>query len=359
MRKALISGLILSLLFSLPISAHHKPTHPGKPTPTQPTPSITPAPTGYVTRAGQSLWLNGQPYKFVGLQSGIGTCGDSQNFEQNVSQMGQGVDAIRVWWFQNFATTNGVRNWSRLDGVLNSAKSRGIKLVVTLENVWPDCGSFRKTEGWFQSGYTTHRHTNWTVPYKQWVQEVVTRYKNEPTIIIWQLMNEAQADTNGTCSSTAWQSLERFTDDTAATIKAIDPNHLVNLGSIGDGNCGLANDQYKWVQDGPNIDILEIHQYSPNPYSGDQWNGTVKRITQARELNKPLFNGEDGIDVSAQASTLTQRASMFDNKFNVHLNTDGVDGELIWTWNNGRICDSTPGWDICPNDPVFGVLSKY
>src|SRR5665811_519020 len=69
-----------------------------------------------------------------------------------------------------------------------------------------------------------------TVSSRQWVQEVVSRYKNDPTIAMWQLMNEAEiktGDSSSSCASTA--DLYNFATDVSGMVKSIDPNHLVNL----------------------------------------------------------------------------------------------------------------------------------
>jgi hypothetical protein len=338
------------------------------------TPAPTPAPTiaptappsgttsGFVDRQGTRLTLNGADYVFVGMNIGTGICGNNASIETALDAVGSGQNAFRFWMLQQFMTRNGARDWSVFDRVLNAARARGQRVVVTLANHWADCegsGGFQKTEAWYASGYKSQTQPNGTTTYREYVREVVTRYRSDPAVLMWQLVNEPQADLSpgGGCSSTADDTLKAFADDMARLIKSIDSNHLVNLGSIGDGNCGLANDQWKWVQSGADLDVLEIHQYHKTRYSGDQWNGTTVRIRQALELNKPLFNGEDGILLGSETATTAERAAAFDQKFAWHINGDGMVGELLWTWHNGR--SPVSGHDVGPGDPVFAVFRKY
>lgn len=338
------------------------PTATASPTPA-PSSSVAPtlaAPSGYVTRSGQRLLLNGSPFRMVGLNIGTGVCGNTASLTYALDSIGSGQTTFRFWFLQQFATRYGVRDWTTLDAVVAAARARGLKIVATLGNEWADCegpGGFKKTESWFATGYRSSVQPNGTKTYRDWVAEVVARYRDDPAIAIWQFMNEPQADTNGTCSSTADDTLKAFAEDIGGLVKSIDHNHLTNLGSIGDGNCGLAGSQYQTVQSSSNLDVLEIHQYHPWAYSGDQWNGTKVRISQAAALNKPLFNGEDGILLGTEAATVDERAADFDAKLYAHLDQDAMVGELLWTWNNGR----TPitGLDIGAGDPVFDVLRKY
>ena len=72
--------------------------------------------------------------------------------------------------------------------------------------------------------------------------------------------------------------------------------------------------------------------YRETPLDDPQMAG----IRQALELNKPLFNGEDGILLGSETATTAERAAAFDQKFAWHINGDGMVGELLWTWHNGR-----------------------
>ena len=271
---------------------------------------------------------------------------------------------MRAWFFQALATAGGVRDWSAIDHTLAVAQSHGTKVIVTLGNQWQDCdglnggaGSF-KDEAWYTGGYTQPDPAG-TVSYRDWVAEIVERYKNDSTILAWQLMNEAEvkpSEGSGSCSANAAQILKSFADDVSGLVKSIDPNHLVSLGTIGGGQCGAQDEEYESVHDLSTIDLCEFHDYgSPNvPIPGDQWNGLQVRIDQCNALDKPLFVGETGIRQEEVAS-LNARANAFRAKFGAQF-AAGIVGELVWAWNK----DGSPGsYDIGPGDPTLGVLDEF
>ncbi len=221
------------------------------PAPTaKPTPAPTTAPSssGFVGRSGTQLTLGGKPFVFTGFniyqansRSNCSyTMGTGSALDTALSGIGSGNQVFRSWFFQAMATSKGVRDWSAFDHTLAVAKAHGVKVIATLANQWGSCESPTsqyKYASWYQGGYKTQVLATTTVPYRQFVQEVVSRYKNDPTIAMWQLMNEAEIKTNSsTCGSTT--DLYNFTSDVSKLIKSIDSNHLVSLGTMGSSQCG-------------------------------------------------------------------------------------------------------------------------
>jgi|SRR5665811_481122 len=193
-----------------------------------------------------------------------------------------------------------------------------------------------------------------TVSSRQWVQEVVSRYKNDPTIAMWQLMNEAEiktGDSSSSCASTA--DLYNFATDVSGMVKSIDPNHLVNLGTMGGGQCGSQGSDYQKLGAISTIDVLEFHDYGhdltalPSNLTSD--------ISASKALGKPIFVGEAGIQV-ASGGSLATRASEFDAKVTAQLGA-GVGGFLVWSWNNSP---SNPvSWEVGPGDPTLNVIDSH
>jgi mannan endo-1,4-beta-mannosidase len=330
----------------------------------------------FVTRSGTRLMLEGRPYRFTGLNiynansvdncwytlgkggSGLGT---------SLIQMGPGVEAFRGWFFQYLATTNGERDWSAFDHALEVAANRGFRVVATLVNQWGDCEGWDeyadgyKTESWYRTGYKTLPSSpGMPATYRNWVAQVVKRYRNHPAILAWQLVNEAEAKTSydGSCSSTASRTLKAFTADMASLVKSIDSNHLLSLGTMGSGQCGAAGDDYKDLHSVHGIDLCEYHDYDLLRMPGDEWNGLPTRLAQCDELGKPLFVGELGIRTSFVGGQLA-RAQLLRRKLVTQF-AAGVDGALVWDWrdeNHGG--SSLTGYEVGPGDPVLGVLGAY
>ena len=356
-----------------------------KPTPT-PTPTATPtaSPTataaatpvpnaGFVTANGRSLSLAGSPYKFVGVNRynlitidpagpAYQGCGGAWSEAELASWFpelrDQGVNAVRFWAFQRF-TANGT-DFSRLDYVLSLAEQYNIKVIPTFENQWQDCteGGY-KYDSWYASGYLSP-YGPYTMSFRNYVGAVVNRYKNDHRILMWQLMNEAEIKTiGGQCGNP--ETLKSFAADVSAYIKSIDANHLVNIGTMGGGQCGTQGSQYQTLHDIPTVDVCEYHDYnSPTaPMPGDQWNGLQVRFNQCNALNKPLFIGEAGIKSNCSdpdCYTQQQRADLMDAKMAAFYNAGGV-GYAIWSYRDRDGVD--PPWTYDAADPLAQVTGRY
>jgi mannan endo-1,4-beta-mannosidase len=334
------------------------------------TPPLPPPPAGIVTRSGNQLQLNGQPFRATGLDIYNANSNDwcwyrmdGTLLDDAFTSMGPD-NTIRAWFFQPLATANGTRDWTAFDRTLAKAQAHGYKVIATLTDQWGDCGQTDANHGygykdanWYQSAYK-QLDTSGTVSYRDWVQEVAARYVNDSTILAWQLVNEPEV---GDCStvpeSTAAATLKAFAQDVAGAIKAVDPYHLVSLGTIGGGQCGTQADDYKDVMSLSDLDLCEYHDYTPNQaIPGDQWNGLQVRINQCNELNKPLLVGELGVKPSDVGGTLQARADIVAGKLCAQFNA-GVAGILLWNWDkNGSLLDN---YDIGPGDPVLDVLHTW
>lgn len=278
---------------------------------------------------------------------------------------------LRGWFFQRFTVSNGQRDWSRFDKSLTAIRQAGYRIIATLGNEWGDGevnqatgsgpnwdgspGSLKRSTSWYQNGYASVPDPGMLVAYKDWVQEIVERYKDNPAIAFWQLMNEPEAS-SATDGTPGVDLLRNFCDDIGAVVKATDSNHLLSLGSIGTGQTGLANNDYVTVHASPYINICEVHDYSPNSttLAGDQWNGLAVRVQQAQTLRKPIFVGEFGNIVgAAECPTYEDRATLFSQKLQTYF-TSGFAGALLWNYTVNPA--GLNSYDIGPNDPSLGLL---
>jgi hypothetical protein len=321
-----------------------------------------PVASAFVGRSGQQLVLGGKTYTFTGLNvynaNSRGQCGPVVDLGSALDQWGAGKEAIRAWFFQGLATSDGQRDWTAFDQTLATAKAHGYRVIVTLANQWADCdrGYGYKTEQWYRSGYRSPDPAG-TVSYRDYVAEIVARYKDDPTILMWQLMNEAEdrEGPEGPCASDASTVLESWTADVSGLIKSIDPNHLVSLGTLGGGTCGASYTQYQSLHDLSTIDVCEVHD-NGNAYAtlpGDQWNGMQAEFDFCHALGKPAFVGEIAIS-TGEAGTVGDRATRFDAKLSAQFAAGSV-GEVAWLWSPA---DSI-GYDIGPGDPALDVLGSF
>jgi len=124
------------------------------------------------------------------------------------------------------------------------------------------------------------------------------KYKNDPTIMIWELTNEPRCKTDPSGNT-----LQVWMEEMAAYFKSIDSNHLVSTGSEGwygvDGVDYITNNQIA------NIDACSIHMFPDDNYlsekDAEEW--ITKRIDDAKNIiGKPVYVGEFGKKVDRDAS---------------------------------------------------------
>src|SRR2546430_3640687 len=344
-----------------------------------PAPPRAPGPPGFVQRAGSRLVLDGEPYVFTGLNiynaaTASGHCwypmAHDGVLDATLDAIGPGKVAFRAWFFQYEATSDGRRDWSTFDQTLATARAHGQKVIATLTDQWGNCEGWPdrdagyRNEAWYREGYRRDP----TAPglpatYREWVSEVVTRYRDDPTILAWPSVNEGEAApaAHGPCPPTATASLVGFATDMAALVKSIDANHLLSLGSIGSGQCGMRGEEYRTVHAVEGIDLCEYHDYDhpAEPVPGDEWNGLAVRLAQCRELSKPLFTGELGLRPGEADGTLAGRAALLDAKVRGQLSAGGV-GVLVWAWRNAENGGSAlDDFYVGPGDPALTVLAGY
>ncbi len=336
-----------------------------------PAPPSTSAPSGtspFVTAWGTALYLGGQRFRFVGVNrydlltinppgGPYRGCGDSWTDDQLAQWFSevkdQGSTAVRFWVFQRF-TTSGA-DLAQMDKLLALAGQYGIKLVPVLENQWSSCtaGGY-KYDSWYQSGYLSP-YDGYPLSYKDYVGRIVSRYKDDPRILMWQLMNEAEGkDTSGNSDA---QALYGLALDMSGFVKSIHPNHLVSLGTMGGGQPGTQGNDYRWIHSISTIDVLEFHDYNEETVSfpGD----LAQRVQDSISLSKPLFVGESGIlsdCTGPRCYSPDQRATLFDAKIGAAFAND-VSGYMIWSYRDAA---SPPiEYMFTATDPLAAVMQKF
>lgn len=244
------------------------------PTMTTAHPTQDPAPSGFVTRSGPDFVLDGAPFRFVGANMynaagdpAIYQCGPWMSdpeveldawFARARADFGGRV--VRFWAFQRY--TNGGTDWRGLDRVMRLANKHGLKVIPVLENHWADCTAGGvKLDTWYAGGYQQPDGEH-ALAYQEYVRRVVTRYRDEPAIFAWMLMNEAEGRTAS--GQDAAEALYTFARDMSAYVKALDPAHLVTLGTIGGGQPGVHGANFERLHGLPTIDFADYHDYGHN-----------------------------------------------------------------------------------------------
>jgi hypothetical protein len=286
------------------------------------------APSGVVYAQGTQLMLDGAPYHFKGLNiynaNSRWNCADDMQttgyLATSLQQLAPVQNAFRAWFFQREAVTNGALDFTAFDNTLALAKQYNMRVIVTLADEGGTCDSGGyKGLAWYQSGYESTVQSPDVETYDAYVHSVVSRYAGNPNILMWQLMNEAQDCTRLTSDGSGCASggcdeqldaaaLQQWATTVGGEVHAIDPTHLVNVGTLGGelcgenetseyGNTGLTD--YAALYSVPNIDVCEVHDYGAPalglPNDATKETPVEQSIDQCAALNKPIFVGEIGM----------------------------------------------------------------
>jgi mannan endo-1,4-beta-mannosidase len=368
----------------------------------------------FVRRTGNVLRLDNQQFRFAGSNNYY-LMYKSQFMVDDVlsAAAGNNLRVMRIWgsldignqdgsnsirgksegvYFQYWdgtapAYNDGDDGLKRLDYVIYKAGQLGLKLVIPFVNNWNDFGGMDQYVRWRDSStpddqvwyhdsfYTDAVIRQW---YKNWIAHLLNRvniytgvaYKNDPTIMTWELGNEPRCLSAGAyprSQSCTTQTLIAWADEMSTYIKSIDDKHLVSVGDEGfycipgaidwTENCGEGVDTVAFTAL-ENIDVMSFHLYpdgwGKNVAWGTQW--IQRHFQDAKALDKPAMLGEFGLlDKSMRNPNYKQWTDTV-------LNSGGA-GALYWILSgkqdDGSLYPDYDGFTVyCPT-PVCTTLSNF
>lgn len=275
------------------------------------------APTEVIRPHGNEFILNGKAFRFIGVNiRGLAHYGkgdvlpytNASHIDENLNGLqSMGGKVVRLFAPVRFASHQ--ENVNRLKNVLDKMEPKGIKAIVCLTDLYTSSFNPQGDDGyymvqpngwdllddsWFKTGYK--------INYKPFVQLAVNQLKDHNAIFAWELGNELTdiKDPNAIIA---------FTSDMAATIKNIDPYHMVTTGFISVDHIQIGETAGYQLYADPNIDFITVHSYN-----GDDPN--ANRAVHSR-LGKPLLLEEYGWDSSHGSritNTQTQVNKWFDTR---------------------------------------------
>lgn len=145
--------------------------------------------------------------------------------------------------------------------------------------------------------------------FKAYVEQMVTRYKDSPAIMAWELANEPRCGADGVrnlprSEDCTVELMSEWIDEMSTFVKSLDPNHLVTWGGEGGFNVESDDGFYNGYDGGDfdhelsleNIDFGTFHSYP------DWWSKTVEWTDQwvrdhaesGRNAGKPVVHEEYG-----------------------------------------------------------------
>jgi mannan endo-1,4-beta-mannosidase len=358
----------------------------------------------FVRTRGSQFTIAGRPFRFVGFNiydaaaagEGFYSCETVTGGRYTEAQLDSalrymhqqaGATVLRFWAYQTY--TRSGEDWSGIDEVLKAARANGMRVIPVLEDGPGYCttgpaGMAKyeyQNDTWYSAGYKKPYGTA-DLSYRAYVQKIVARYRNNPTILGWEMMNEATSPARVDGEPV----IETFARSIGSLIHSIDPNHLVTVGTESDGYPGASGADFRAVYALPEIDFGSAHDYEapgqggdydPIPMNGLQADGDLPSpastlcqpsdgaplacsVAIARQLGKPMVIDEVAVPASSSdRAALQSRAGLFDRKLAAGFD-HGVSGELVWTFS--KVEEPQAGdFDVLAtdHDPLIPVMRSW
>jgi len=307
------------------------------------------------------------------------------------------LTVIRTWGFGNgqfgysFQPAPNIydeETFAHFDRVIKEASDRNIKLIIPLVNNWEDFGGMCQYVKWcnltnaslcnsaepypFGIGNSVHDlfYTNECTKslYKNYTSYFLNRvntqtgikYKDDPTILAWELANEPRARSDKTCVK-----LNSWIGEMSSYIKSLDSNHLVTTGIDGGYKNKVSNPSWSWWYHGnegqdfflnhnwTTIDFATFHYYSDSFGSEVNVNTWISEHINDSHLilKKPV--------IFEEFNTKTDRANILSSYYALS-EKQKIDGTLFWMLAEKRTSGYDDGYFVyCPEDSACKVISSH
>ena len=304
------------------------------------------APPGLSVSVNGALLKDGKPYRAIGINyfdCFLRTLNDANDtsYEAGFATLAaKGIPFVRFcatgFWPKDMRVylTNRAEYFRRLDGVVQSARRRGIGMIPSLfwfDSTVPDIvgepvdqwGNPRSKTQAFMRGY---------------VREMVTRYRDNPAIWAWEFGNEyslraclpnakdqrppvfpelGTPATRTEHDDLTFTMLQQAFAAFAAEIRKYDPDRLIVTGdSIPRASAWHQDHEGTWTSDTPEefgemlafVNPAPVSAISLHLYEDPDWRHLGQAMEVARKLNKPLFVGEFGVtDATPETEVVFRR----------------------------------------------------
>lgn len=385
----------------------------------------------FITVNGIHLEQDGKPYHFIGTNFWYGAYlgadadfGDRKRLINELDQLHSlGVNNLRIAAASEqsdfylplnppFQYKNGTYNdtlFVGLDFLLHEMGKRNMKAVLFLNNYWDWTGGMSQYVSWAENVeiidptansdmswddymvFSARFYTNEKAQerFKKYIKTIVNRvntfsgisYKDDPSIMAWQLANEPRPNPTGDINESIAQFCN-WVDQTAGYIKSLDTKHLVSIGS--EGSMGSLNklEYAKQSHDSKNIDYVTFHLWPKNwgwykPEQGpDSLQKTLinaknyidEHVNMAAELNKPAVVEEFGLNRDfinyTPKTPVTARDDFYELVFKMvndsKINNLPLAGCNFWGWGGeGRAKHPDAVWRLHDNVYLGDPYSEH
>ena len=191
-----------------------------------------------VHREGNKLVRDGKEIRLIGVNATWLTRGSGfpeEKQDEVLSFLSKYVNCIRVWVLPG-------ADLDKLERLLDLGAKYDLMFGITFETFQEIPEYARFGQSWFDGGYKE--------TYLPFVKETVGRFKGSPQIAFWQLMNEPNPwGWSWGRKSSGIKTFERWIEDVAAEIRAIDLCHPISTGLIRVDKIGDNVKPEKWFKE--------------------------------------------------------------------------------------------------------------
>lgn len=344
----------------------------------------------FIISKDRCFYLNEKLFRFIGVNMYELANVNSGTSELMISDAAhEGFKVIRFWVFEPTDKT-------KLREICDIAGQYEIKIIPVLADTWGYLQNYKIEGSWYKEDYKKN--------YIHYVSDIVSSFKARSEILLWELINEPSTD--------SFSDIYNFTKTASETVKSIDQNHLLSIGTIGgigDKFGGFFSrfnvSNFEKLYSIKSLDAVSIHDYSfsstlferldilqrtkgnsknseilntfnnlinslPNKIDRvtlNKFNRTfdfpltirkiwknfnMKNIAIAKHLKKPVYIGEIGFKKSLKE----YRKIILKNELEKYFKED-VSGILLWSFESqGKSLDGHDyGFGI---EDGFGELTK-
>lgn len=313
----------------------------------------------FVRRVEHSFFLNGEPFRFVGVSSWAlleATQCTTVKPEERDAWMQRAYDDLvpshskvaRFYAFQSSAGSTG-RDFTLFDASVRCARRAGVRLVFILEHGTGNCSHGQRDNAWYAGGYQ-NPDEGYALSYRDFALALAERYSEEPTVLGYVLMMGLGDGTDGSA-------LPGFVTDMGRLLHVAARNQLVSLDLSWNGGGADGGASYRALQQLSSVDLVDVDDYSQQDTQEPLDPALLEALAA---IDKPSIIGEGAFVVEdGEEATLARRGERARQRMTDWHNW-GFSGALLWAYQPGWSAASEE-FDARPTDPLLqpgGVVAN-
>ncbi|MCV9387402.1 cellulase family glycosylhydrolase [Reichenbachiella ulvae] len=204
----------------------------------------------------------------------------------SIQAMGMNMVRVPFYWMEIMYNDGSIKphGFDQLDWIISECSQREMYVILDLHgapgglNGFITSGQAYFNELWTDAGYQQMTIDIW--------KALAARYKDNPTVAMYDLMNEPLSSDQDTYP------IHAFYNTLYQEVRAIDPDHLISIGAFPTFSFVVSPDYYGWT----NV-IYQVHHYNEDKTNFASQNGFIDAVitevaNHQNNWNVPILAGE-------------------------------------------------------------------